>query len=145
MPDLTIDLLTAVTALGGTEPLPSIQGGADVKITVAQIAQYIRDNLMPSPLPVISQVGIGALAAVPAGSTNGTLLATLPSNAQGVRFYLPLGSAVTFTVATTAPSTAPTYTYTISPATTGPVWDENLFGSNIYVTSIVGAPLFRIY
>lgn len=89
--------------------------------------------------------GLGALTAVPAGSTNGTALGTMPAGAQGARFYLPTGASITFAVASAAPSSAPT-TFTISASTTGPNWDENLSGGQmIYVTAVSGSPLFRWY
>ncbi len=90
--------------------------------------------------------GLGALAPVPAGSTNGTALGSPPASAVGARFYLPTGASVTFTVAATAPTSAPAYTFTISQSGTGPNWDEALSGgAMIYVTAILGAPLFRWY
>ena len=89
--------------------------------------------------------GIGDLSAVPAGTTNGTAIATIPSNAKAVRFYLPAGASVTFTISGTAPSSAPSVTFTIANSTTGYNWDEPIpYGMNIYVTAISGSPLFRI-
>jgi hypothetical protein len=88
--------------------------------------------------------GVGSLTAVPAGSTNGTALGTMPSGATGVRFYLPSGASVTFTIASTAPSSAPSLTFTVSQSGTGPNWDEALGnGEMIYVTATSGSPLFR--
>jgi|GEM_PF-4339521 len=88
--------------------------------------------------------GLGALAAVPAGSTNGTALGTPPDGAVGARLYLPSGASVSFTVAATAPTAAPSPVFTISQAGTGPNWDEALAGGQmIYVTATTGAPLFR--
>ena len=88
--------------------------------------------------------GIGALAPVPAGSTNGTVLGTMPDGAVGARLYLPSGASVTFTITDTAPSTPPSPVFTISQVGTGPNWDEALAGGQmIYVTAVTGAPLFR--
>jgi hypothetical protein len=88
--------------------------------------------------------GLGALTAVPAGSSNGTALCTLAAYAIGVRFYLSSGDSVTFTIAGTAPVSPPSTTYTISFTNTGPNWDENLSnGQMIYVTATAGSPKFR--
>jgi len=99
-----------------------------------------------NPLPVVSTAtGLGSLSAVPSGSTNGTAIGTPPASATGVRIYLPTGASVTFTVASSAPVSAPTSTFTVSQANTGPNWDENLNGQNLYITVITGSPLFRWY
>ena len=88
--------------------------------------------------------GMGALQAVPAGSTNGTALGSVPDGAVGARFYLPGGSSVTFTVIDTAPTSPPAAVFTISQAGSGPNWDEALSGGQmIYVTALSGGPLFR--
>ena len=88
--------------------------------------------------------GLGALAAVPSGSTDGTALGSMPSGAVGARIYLPTGASVTFTVAGSQPGSAPSATFTASASVTGPNWDENLAGGQmIYVTAITGSPLFR--
>ena len=88
--------------------------------------------------------GIGALAPVPAGTTAGTALGAMPDGAVGARLYLPAGSAVSFTVTDTAPVSAPVSVFTASQALTGANWDEPLAdGQMIYVTAVVGVPLFR--
>ena len=88
--------------------------------------------------------GAGALSLIPAGSTNGTSLGTLPAYAVGVRMYLATGDAVTFTIASSQPGSAPSVTFTLGPTTTGPNWDENLTaGQMVYVTSVTGTPKFR--
>ncbi|MCX7382487.1 MAG: hypothetical protein NT133_13960 [Alphaproteobacteria bacterium] len=88
--------------------------------------------------------GVGALAAVPAGSTNGTALGTMPDGAVGARLYLPAGGAVSFTIAGTPPASAPAAIFTASQALTGANWDEPLAdGQMLYVTATAGAPLFR--
>src|SRR5260370_8552850 len=70
--------------------------------------------------------GLGALGAVPAGSANGIALGTPPAGTVGVRFYLPTGASVTFTVAAPAPGAPPASSFTVSAAVPGPNWDENL-------------------
>ncbi|MDE2197903.1 MAG: hypothetical protein KGJ41_02685 [Rhodospirillales bacterium] len=88
--------------------------------------------------------GIGALTAVPAGSTNGTPLGVMPAGAVGARLYLPSGASVSFTIATSAPAAAPAAVFTASQAATGANWDEALAGgAMIYVTATAGSPLFR--
>ncbi len=88
--------------------------------------------------------GLGALAAVPAGSANGTALGTPPAGAVGARFYLPTGAAVTFTIAAAAPGAPPVSSFTASQSATGPNWDETLSGGQmIYVTATSGGALFR--
>ncbi len=90
--------------------------------------------------------GLGALQPVPAGSTNGTALGTLPDGAVGARFYLPPGSTVSFTVIDTPPAAPPSAVFTISQSATGPNWDEALSaGQMIYVTAVSGGALFRWY
>ena len=87
--------------------------------------------------------GIGAFTAVPAGSTNGTALGTMPPGAVGARFYLGSTDSVTFTIAATQPTAAPALTFTVSGSGTGPNWDEALNGQMIFVTATAGAPKFR--
>ncbi len=87
--------------------------------------------------------GIGALTAVPAATTNGTALGTMPNGAVGARLYLGSADSVTFTIAASAPSSAPAETFTASGSVTGPNWDEALNGQMIYVTATSGSPKFR--
>jgi hypothetical protein len=88
--------------------------------------------------------GLGALTAVPAGAAAGVALGVMPAGGVGVRFYLPAGASVSFTVAASQPVSAPASVFTISQAGTGPNWDEALSGGQmIYVTATSGAPLFR--
>jgi hypothetical protein len=90
--------------------------------------------------------GVGSMQSVPAGSTNGTALGARPANAAGARIYLGSTDSITFTIASLQPTIAPSNTFTISGSTTGPSWDEALFGSEmIYVTAVSGAPQFRWY
>ena len=89
--------------------------------------------------------GVGPLTAVPSGTTNGTALGAPPADYHGVRFYLPAGSSVTYTVAANQPIGAPAPTYTISGSTTGSSFDEPLNGQSIFVTAVSGSPLFRWY
>lgn len=92
-----------------------------------------------------SNAGVGAMTAVPSGTTNGTAIGTCASTSSGVRIYLPTGASVTFTIAASQPGSAPSATFTVSASTTGPNWDENLNGQQIYVTATAGSPLFRCY
>src|ERR1700677_4407087 len=88
--------------------------------------------------------GLGALSAVPAGSTNGTPLGTPPLGTVGARIYLPSGASVSFTIAAAQPTTTPANIFTASQSGTGPNWDESLSaGQVIYVTAIAGSPMFR--
>ena len=75
--------------------------------------------------------GLGALSAVPAASSNGTALGTMPSSAVGARLYLPNGASVTFTVAATQPASPPASVFAVSQASTGPNWDEALTGGQM--------------
>ena len=88
--------------------------------------------------------GIGALAPVPAGSSAGTALGTMPDGAVGARLFLPSGSSVTFTIAASQPVSAPASVFTVSQAGCGPNWDEALAGGQmIYITAATGGALFR--
>lgn len=90
--------------------------------------------------------GVGELMPVPAGSSTGTALGSMPDSAMGARFYLPAGSSVSFTIAGVPPSTVPAYSFTVSQVASGPNWDEALAdGQMIYVTASSGSPLFRWY
>lgn len=102
-------------------------------------AQTTATNTTPS--------GSGAMTVVPGATTNGTALGCSVAPFKGVRLYLASSDAVTFTIAKTAPSAAPTATYTASGASagTGPNWDENLQGADLYVTAKSGAPVYRCY
>lgn len=95
-----------------------------------------------SALP-IAPVGIGVFTAVPSGSVNGTVIGTPPTNAQGVRFLMPVGASITYVRATSQPVAPPALTWTISNAVSGPTYDEPLAGGvNVYVTSVVGTPIY---
>ena len=97
-----------------------------------------------APLAIKEFKGQGGMAVVPAGSTNGTAIGTLPAGSNGVRIYLKPTDGVTFTIQTTAPSSAPTATMAISGNITGPNWDEPLSSTAmIYVTVLTGTPTFR--
>lgn len=69
MPDLKISELTAGTALAGSEVLPSVQGGATVKHTFAQVRTYVGSVLRSLWIPAAgirpsSSGGCAALALV---------------------------------------------------------------------------------
>ena len=140
-------ILTALTPSGGLPvagPLTAAQLAAAGLATSAGQggAQTSLATIAANTIPA----GVGAMASVPAASTNGTALGALPAAGKGARFYLGASDSVTFTVATAAPGAAPTVTYTISGASggTGPNWDENLSGgAMVYVTATTGSPKFR--
>jgi hypothetical protein len=88
--------------------------------------------------------GLGTLSAIPAATINGTALGTPPAGTIGVRFYLPSGASVTFTIASAQPGSPPAITFTLLQTSTGPNWDEPLCdGQMIYVTATSGGALFR--
>jgi hypothetical protein len=90
--------------------------------------------------------GLGALSAVPAGSTNGTALGSPPAGTVGARLYLPPGASVTFTIAAAPPTGAPANSFTVSQSSTGPNWDEAFSGGQMmFVTATIGSPMFRWY
>ena len=133
-----------LTALG-----TPLQAGGFVTVTggPTAAAQTTANGSLASIATNTTPAGLGGMAAVPAGSTNGTAL-ILPAGFKGVRFYLGAADTITFTIATTAPTSAPANTYTISGSSTGtgPNWDENLSGSAVvYVTATTGAPKYRAY
>lgn len=97
-----------------------------------------------APLTTKEFKGAGAMTATPAGSTNGTALGTMITGGNGARIYLKPADSLTFTIAATAPSSAPTAVMTITGNLTGPNWDEPLAaGQMIYITVKVGTPMFR--
>ena len=129
---------TQITAEQTTATNSATQATATNQATANASLATIATNTGPK--------GLGAMALVPTATTNGTALGSLPSGAIGARFYLGSTDTVTFTVAATAPSSAPARTFTISGASsgTGPNWDENLSGGEmIYITAQTGAPQFR--
>lgn len=88
--------------------------------------------------------GLTGYAAVPAGSTNGTLIGTAPAGAQAVRLFLPSASDnVTFVLAASQPASAPSPTVTVAGVTGGASWTEPLNGLDPYITATTGSPLFR--
>jgi len=91
-------------------------------------------------------VGKGAMTLVPAGTTNGTAIGSMPAGAVGVRLYLQGSDSVTFTIQSSAPGSAPSLTFAATVASVGSVFDENLSSSQmLYITAIVGTPMFRWY
>ena len=138
-----IDRLQAiVTALGSP-----LQAGGSVAVSGSTLPAGAATSALQQTIAAnTTPAGVGAMASVPAASTNGTALGALPAAGKGARFYLGASDSVTFTVATAAPGAAPTVTYTISGASggTGPNWDENLSGgAMVYVTATTGSPKFR--
>jgi hypothetical protein len=97
-----------------------------------------------APLATKEYKGAGAMTATPAGSTNGTALGTMISGGNGARIYLKPSDSLTFTIAASAPGSAPTAIMTITGNITGPNWDEPLAaGQMMYITVKVGTPMFR--
>ena len=92
--------------------------------------------------PVNEAVADGAFTAVPAGSTNGTVLPGRPTGARGVVFYLPTGADVSYTIATAAPESAPSLVHTVDD-TIGRLEEALGPETNIYVTAKTGSPFFR--
>ena len=126
-----------------TTSAPTYTNGSTVNLSVTTAGGLRIDGTGYTQL-TRSTAGVGAMTAVPAGSTNGTALGTFPTGAAGARLYLPSGASVTYTIAATAPSSAPTAVFTVSAAATGPNWDESLSaGQMIYVTAVSGGALFR--
>jgi hypothetical protein len=107
------------------------------------IAPYRFDPTGATTQPTRHAVGIGNMTTVPSPSANGTAIGTMPAGAVGVRIYLSQGEALTFTIQSAAPTSAPANTYTIGFSTTGPNWDENLTGTMMYITARTGSPKFR--
>ena len=92
--------------------------------------------------------GIGDFAAVPAGSTDGTPLGTLPADAIGVVLYLQPGDSVTCALATVQPVSAPvTVKFSNASGATSerevPIGFQP--GQNLYVTATTGTPSFRYF
>lgn len=141
---LTVGGTISVTNLPSTQaisasalPLPAGAATSTAQTAAQTSLTSIAANTAAVP-------GLGAIALVPAGTTNGTPLGSLPTGARGARLYLPTGTAITFTIASAQPGSAPSAVFTITAATTGPNWDEALAGGQmIYVTATTGAPLFR--
>lgn len=102
------------------------------------------------PRVTIDAVGIGALTAVPAASTNGTAIGTKPvgfPETIGVAIFIPPNGSITYTIATSAPTSAPgsTLTYAQGGTATVPIEvDVDLKGSSmVYVTAMSGGCMFR--
>lgn len=105
----------------------------------------VRKRVRNYPNAVSAVGGLGDLTAVPSGTTNGAALGTMPTLAVGARIYLASADSVTFTIASTAPTGAPSLTITVA-GSSAPVWDENLYsGQMIYITAKSGSPVFRWY
>jgi hypothetical protein len=87
-------------------------------------------------------IGIGAMTALPAATTNGTPL-FVPAGTVAVRFYLATGAGVTFTIAPLQPTAAPAAVFTLT--TTAPMsHDEPLAaGQQVFITSVTGTVTYR--
>lgn len=96
--------------------------------------------------PVYSTAGLGGMELIPDGSTDGVPIGDFPDGAVGVRMYLPPSASVTFTVATSAPVTAPLTAVMTNGGTSTMVWDELLSGNAmLYIVDKSGAAFFRWY
>jgi hypothetical protein len=86
----------------------------------------------------------GSTTAVPAGTTNGTLIGPRPAQASGVLIDLASSDSVSYAIAKDQPVSAPA-AVTRSGSTMIRV-DEPLGPqSNLYITAVTGAPVFRFY
>lgn len=132
------------TAEGQAAALAAIQAPALPTNAATLAAQQSAQTTLTAIQANTAPSGLGGLQVVPAASTNGTALGSFPAGARGVRLYLPAGTSITFDIAGSQPGAAPATTFTASAATTGPNWDENLSaGQMLYITVVVGSPLFR--
>lgn len=85
----------------------------------------------------------GPFTAMPTPSANGTLV---PSGPNGVRIYLACGgsASVTYTIAASAPQSAPALTATVTSTNNCPWVDENVAaGNGLYVTASSGGAFYR--
>jgi len=90
----------------------------------------------------VDPIGIGAMAPLPAATTNGAPL-LLPAGTAGVQFYLPTGASVTYTVAHDQPSAPPTALFTMT--ATAPLTFQELLagGQQVFITSCTGTIVYR--
>lgn len=141
---MAVDGSYAINAGGHTNVRLRVSTVGTGTINVASVASSQNPLVALSGPVTTTPAGLGAMQAVPAGSTNGTALGVAPAGARGARLYLPSGASITFTVTASAPTAAPGSTFTVSASGTGPNWDEDLAGGQmIYVTATAGSPLFR--
>lgn len=143
---LTVVRSSYPVVVPGSEPSNDVNSSANVfkgpHETDSSLSVVFATN--HPTINVSSTGGLGTLALLPPGSVNGTPLGVLPSKAVGARIYLSGPDSVTFTIAGAAPVSAPDCTFTLTPTTTGPNWDENLSsGQMIYITEALGNPKFR--
>lgn len=135
---------TPVTIPGANLPGGSSTGNIFLGVHTSDTSLSV---VLASDHPTInvsSTGGLGTLAPLPAGDVNGTPLGVLPAKSVGARLYLSGPDSVTFTISGSAPATPPSCTFTLTPTTTGPNWDENLSsGQMIYLTEVLGTPKFR--
>ncbi len=98
------------------------------------------------PQPVV--LGLGVTTAAPAGTTNGTPLATPPVGATRVRFTLPPGATLSMSLQRVQPVAAPPIaTYAAPAAATGAatLTIEEYIAQGVlpYVTAMTGGVVYR--
>jgi hypothetical protein len=136
----------SVSLSTGTNAIGSVL--SDLRVGGAAVATGNPVPVLQAGAVTLAPNGLGALTAVPAGSTNGTALGTPPTGKRGARLYVPPGASISFGIAAAQPGSAPTTITVANPSTnTVPAnWDEDLAGTQmIYVTALTGTPLFRWY
>lgn len=121
-------------------------GGVDLQRIKMQfgIDGVATDVSATSPLPTKNAAnGVGSIAPTPTFSTNGTPIGTPPANASGVRIYLKSGESLTYTIQSTAPTSAPAANTVTTASFTqdGRFVDEPLNGQQLYITA--GSAAFR--
>lgn len=95
--------------------------------------------------------GFGPTAVVPTGTSAAPVaIGNAPAGATGVRVYLATGDVVTCVIAAsladakTAAAATPPASFSVSVASSGPNWDEDLAnGMMVYVIGKTGNPVFR--
>jgi hypothetical protein len=89
---------------------------------------------------VLSHGLVGPPFAVPSATTNGALVGTPPTGYVGIAFIIPVNATLAYTVATTAPGSAPVSIPTITNNTGSVMWlDLNIIApNNFYITVMTG-------
>lgn len=120
----------------------SMQYGSDRNINVDVVSL----PALPAGSAAIGSVSIsaigGAFTALPAATTNGALVTP---GANGIRFWLPAGSSVSFTKAASQPGAAPTLVSTLTGNANGPYVDVNVVAATagVYLTAMSGGAFYE--